>query len=111
MPQLQLHQQVPSQPPPSRLEWQKEKADLEAMIQRQAAMLEKLQIEQSKMIREMQTAHAQLIHQLKIDQINQIDKIQADIDAKVSTSKDLQDQLAQAHKKWRIREIPEKMSY
>lgn len=77
-------------------EWKKEKADLEALIKNQADLLAKFQADQVLILREIQAAQAKLITQLHTEQAHQFDTIQADIQTKVSRSKDLEDQLAQA---------------
>ena len=81
-------------------EWQKEKFDLEAQLQKQAAIIEKFQEDQARLIQNLQLAQAQQIADLKAEQIKQIEKlqmeIQTDIQARVGRIPDLEHNLAQA---------------
>jgi hypothetical protein len=77
-------------------EWQKEKLEMESLLGKQAQLLEKLQSDQAAMLREIQTNQTQLIQQLRDDHTLQIENLQADLQAKITRSKDLEDQLAQA---------------
>ena len=81
-------------------EWQKEKFDLEAQLQKQSAIIEKFQEDQAKLIQNLQLVQAQQIADLRAEQARQIEKlqmeIQTDIQARVGRIPDLEENLAQA---------------